>query len=85
MTWRITFTQQAISDLDELQDQSLLSAVESELALLREDPSLRPPSYALVGDLSGAYSHRLSFPHRLIYQPLEEERCIKVLRLWAGP
>ena len=42
-----------------------------------------PPFEKLVGDLSGAYSRRINIQHRLVYQVLEKERAIKVLRLWT--
>ncbi|MDP1549167.1 MAG: Txe/YoeB family addiction module toxin [Nitrosomonas sp.] len=40
-------------------------------------------SQKLVGDLSGAYSRRINIQHRLVYQVLEKEKIVKVLRLWT--
>ena len=37
----------------------------------------------LTGDLTGAYSRRINIQHRLVYQVLEDERVVKVLRLWT--
>ena len=37
----------------------------------------------LVGDLSGAYSRRINIQYRLVYQVLEKEKAIKILRLWT--
>lgn len=42
-----------------------------------------PPFEKLVGDLAGAYSRRINIQHRLIYQVFEEERIVKVLRMWT--
>jgi toxin YoeB len=36
-----------------------------------------------VGDLSGAYSRRINIQHRLVYQVLESEKGVKILRLWT--
>ena len=36
-----------------------------------------------MGDLSGAYSRRVTIQHRLVYQILEEERVVKILRMWT--
>jgi toxin YoeB len=36
-----------------------------------------------AGDLAGAYSRRINIQHRLVYQELEDERVVKVLRLWS--
>ena len=35
------------------------------------------------GDLSGAYSRRITIQHRLGYQGLKKARTAKVLRLWT--
>lgn len=37
----------------------------------------------LVGNLSGACSRRVNIQHRLVYQVLEPERIVKVLRMWT--
>ncbi|PXA03059.1 Txe/YoeB family addiction module toxin [Coraliomargarita sinensis] len=48
------------------------------------DPFRQPPDYeALVGDLSGTYSRRTNIQHRLVYQVYEEEKAVKVLRMWT--
>jgi Txe/YoeB family toxin of Txe-Axe toxin-antitoxin module len=44
---------------------------------------IRCPYEKLVGDLNGAYSRRINIQHRLVYQVLEEEKAIKILRLWS--
>ncbi len=38
---------------------------------------------ALVGNLRGALSRRINIQHRLVYQVLQEEHVVKVLRLWT--
>ena len=42
-----------------------------------------PPLEKLIGDLKGAYSRRINIQHRLVYQVLEQERVVKVLRMWT--
>ena len=37
----------------------------------------------LVGNLEGAYSRRINIQHRLVYQVYEEEKIIKVIRMWT--
>ena len=52
--------------------------------MLAQDPFRRPPPFEkLVGDLSGAYSRRINIQHRLVYQVLEEDGVVKVLRMWS--
>ena len=54
------------------------------LELLGVNPFANPPPYeALTGDLKGAYSRRINIQHRLVYQVLEAEKTVKVLRLWT--
>jgi Txe/YoeB family toxin of toxin-antitoxin system len=54
------------------------------LQLLAENPFGKPPSFEkLVGDLAGAFSRRITLQHRLVYQVLEKERVVKVLRMWT--
>lgn len=62
----------------------LRSNVERLLRVLREDPYRSPPPFEkLVGDLTGASSRRINIQHRLVYQVLERERVVKVLRMWT--
>ncbi len=42
-----------------------------------------PPYEKLVGDLAGAYSRRITVQHRLVYQILDQEGIVKVLRMWT--
>lgn len=36
-----------------------------------------------VGDLTGAYLRSINIQHRLVYQVLDEDRVVKVLRMWS--
>ena len=86
MIWRVLFTRQAQRDARNLASASpaLKAKAERLLALLQNDPFQKPPPYeALVGDLKGAYSRRINIQHRLVYQVLDEEQIVKVLRLWS--
>jgi Txe/YoeB family toxin of toxin-antitoxin system len=54
------------------------------LAIIKENPFQNPPPYEkLVGDLSGAYSRRINIQHRLVYEVLQEQKIVKVLRMWS--
>ena len=82
--WRLFYTKQAQKDARKIEQAGLKSKVQSLLNILAEDPFLTPPSYEkLVGDLSGAYSRRINIQHRLVYQVLEDERSVKILRMWT--
>ena len=84
MTWRLVYTRQAQKDAKKLSACGLKAKAQALLALLAEDPYQRPPPFEkLVGDLAGAYSRRINIQHRLVYQVLEDDRVVKVLRLWS--
>ena len=86
MSWRVLFTRQAQNDARKLAraPPALKAKAERLIALLKSDPYQQPPPYeALVGDLKGACSRRINIQHRLVYEVLEEERVVKVLRLWS--
>lgn len=84
MTWKLYFTRQARKDARKLAATGLKDNALQLLAIVRNDPFRTPPPYEkLVGDLTGAYSRRINIQHRLVYQVLEEERAVKVLRLWT--
>ncbi len=58
--------------------------MEALLDLLADDPLQSPPPFEkLVGDLAGAYSRRINIQHRLVYQVLDDDHVVKVLRMWT--
>ncbi len=84
MSWRVVFTKQAQKDAKKLPAAGLRPKAEELLEILRQNPYQNPPPYEkLVGDLAGAYSRRINIQHRLVYQILEAEQIVKVLRLWS--
>ena len=84
MSWDVCFSKQAQRDAKKLAASGLKPKAQQLLDILREDPFQSPPPFEkLVGDLSGAYSRRINIQHRLVYQVLEEEHVVKVLRLWT--
>ena len=82
--WRVVFTKHAQKDARRLASSGLQPKAEQLLSLLAGDPFQKPPPFEkLLGDLKGAYSRRINIQHRLVYQVLEEERVVKVLRMWT--
>ncbi|MDT8366692.1 MAG: Txe/YoeB family addiction module toxin [bacterium] len=84
MTWRLVYTNQARKDAKKMVYSDLKKKAEELLELLSEAPYRSPPPFEkLIGDLSGAFSRRINIQHRLVYQVLEEEKVIKVIRMWT--
>ena len=84
MTWRLAYTNQAQKDARKLASAGLKDKAQLLLQILAANPFQTPPPYEkLVGDLAGAYSRRINIQHRLVYQVLERDRVVKILRLWT--
>jgi Txe/YoeB family toxin of toxin-antitoxin system len=83
MPWEIVFTRQARKDSPSSCRAGLRPKAEQLLSVLAADPFGRPPPFEkLVGYLRGACSRRINIQHRLACQVVEDERTVKVLRMW---
>jgi toxin YoeB len=84
VSWRLVYTKQAQKDAKKLAASGLRDKARKLLELLEFDPYQSPPGYEkLLGDLAGAYSRRINIQHRVVYQVLEDEHIVKILRLWT--
>ena len=84
MSWELFYTNQAQKDAKKLSHSGLKRKAQVLLEIISINPYQNPPPYEkLVGDLSGAYSRRINIQHRLVYQVLENEKAIKILRMWT--
>ncbi|MBW2266174.1 MAG: Txe/YoeB family addiction module toxin [Deltaproteobacteria bacterium] len=84
VSWRVVFTKQAQKDAKKLSASALKQKAEALINILRENPYQVPPPFEkLMGDLDGAYSRRINIQHRLIYQILNKEKIIKIVRMWT--
>ncbi|MGL5075441.1 MAG: Txe/YoeB family addiction module toxin [Waterburya sp.] len=82
--WQLKFTKQAQKDAEKLSVAGLKPKAQQLLEILRQNPFTNPPSYEkLQGDLKGAYSRRINVRHRLVYEVIESEHTIKIIRLWS--
>ena len=82
--WRVVFTKQARKDAKKLSAANLRSEAEDLFEILRKDPyETSPPYEKLIGDLTGAYSRRINIQHRLVYEILDDQETVKVLRIWT--
>jgi Txe/YoeB family toxin of toxin-antitoxin system len=84
VSWKLVFTKQAQKDAQKLTVAGLKPKAKHLLDILTENPFQNPPPYEkLIGDLSGAYSRRINIKHRLVYEVLEQDGIVKVLRMWT--
>lgn len=84
MSWQLVYTKHAQKDAEKLAAAGLKEKALSLLTILRENPFQNPPAYEkLVGDLAGTYSRRINIQHRLVYAVIEDQKTVKVLRMWS--
>ncbi|MCH7613640.1 MAG: Txe/YoeB family addiction module toxin [Candidatus Marinimicrobia bacterium] len=84
MTWKLIYTKQAKKDSKKVTQSGLKPKVLQLLEILQNNPFQTPPTYEkLIGDLSGAYSRRISIQYRLIYQVIEKKKIVKIIRMWT--
>jgi len=84
VSWRLVYTKAAQKDAKNLRAAGLRDKAQTLLDILEADPYQSPPPFEkLVGDLTGAFSRRINIQHRLVYQVIEDEHVIKVLRMWS--
>lgn len=82
--FKLIYTKQAVKDAEKIKQFGFKSKVISLLKIIAEDPFQTPsPDEKLLGDLKGAYSRRINIQHRLVYQVVENERIVKILRMWT--
>lgn len=84
MKYKIIYTKQAKKDAKKLVGSNLKDKAQILLNLIAENPYINPPPYEkLRGDLTGAYSRRINIQHRLVYQVIETEKTIKIIRMYT--
>lgn len=84
MSWQVVYTKAAQKDATNLASAGLKNKAKDLLEIIANNPFQNPPPYEkLVGDLAGAYSRRINIQHRLVYQVIQEENTVKVLRMWT--
>jgi len=84
VSWNVILSRAAVKDVRKIKSAGLSPQVQKLMAVLEDDPFSKYPSYEkLVGNLRGYYSRRITIQHRLIYQVIEDNRTVKVLRMWS--
>jgi len=82
VTYFLVFSKQSKKDAQKIKQAGLKKKTEKLLNILKKDPYTSPPKYEkLVGDLSGICSRRINIQHRLVYEVVEDEKIVKILRM----
>lgn len=80
--WRVILTRQAKKDAKKIASSGLKSQTSALLEILQNNP-YQPPYEKSVGNLSGYYSRRINIQHRLVYEVLEAENTVRILKMWS--
>ena len=82
--YKLIFSPQAQKDAKRISSSKLKPKVQTLLNLLSENPYQFPPEFEfLSGRLKGFMSRKINKQHRLVYEVLEDEKVIKILRMWT--
>lgn len=81
--YKLLYTKQAKKDAKKLAESNLKKKAQEIFKILEDDPFQDYPPYEkLIGDLTGAFSRRINIRHRLVYQVSEEQKVVKIIRMW---
>ncbi len=84
LKWQVEFHRRAVKDLLLLKQTGLAGKAKAIAEALERNPFETPPPYEkLSGDLRGMYSRRINIQHRLVCEVDEENRTVRVLRMWS--
>jgi len=82
--YRLIFMPQAAKDAKYLASAGLKPKVQKLLEIIQNNPFQYPPEFErLRGDLKGLISRRINKQHRLVYEVFEDEKVVKVYRMWT--
>lgn len=82
--YKLVFSPQSQKDSKKIASSNLKPKVQALLEIISKNPYQFPPEFEfLSGNLKGFISRRINKQHRLVYEVLEEEKIIKVLRMWT--
>ena len=82
--YSIRYTKDAIKDIERLKEAKLDKRAKHLIEIIKNNPFENYPPYEkLVGDLSGLYSRRINIHHRLVYMVFEEQKIVRIIRMWT--
>ena len=82
--YKLIFMTQAQKDAKKLSSSGLKSKAMKLLEIIQNNPLQYPPEFEyLKGDMKGLISRRINKQHRIVYEIFEEEKIIKIYRMWT--
>ena len=82
--YKVIYSKLALKDAKKLSSVSLDKKAKELIELIKNNPFQKPPPYEkLVGNLSGSFSRRINIKHRIVYEVLEDEKLVRISRMWT--
>lgn len=82
--YKVKFHKNAAKDLAKIERSKLLKKTLELLNILENDPwQTYPPYKELENNLKGFISRRINAQHRIVYKVNEEDKVVKILRMWS--
>lgn len=82
--YTLYYTNDAKKDYKKIKQSNLKSHCLHLLNLIEKNPLQSPPPYKkLKGSYDGMYSRRINLQHRLFYEVDEDQKRVKILRMWS--
>jgi len=82
--YNVLYSKQSIKDIEKLKSAGLTKKAKQLIDVITVDPFVNPPPVEkLIGNLNGYYSRRINIKHRLLYLVDEEQKIIKIARMWT--
>ena len=84
VAYKVIYSRQALKDAKKLSSASLDKKAKELIELIKNNPFQKPPPYEkLVGNLSGSFSRRINIKHRIVYEVIEDEKLVRISRMWT--
>ena len=84
VVYKILYSKLALKDAKKLSSANLETKAKNLIEIIRKNPFQTPPPYEkLVGNLSGSYSRRINIKHRIVYEVKEENKTVRISRMWT--
>lgn len=82
--YRLVLMTQAQKDAKKLNASGLKPKALELLDVIKTNPLQYPPDFEyLKGDMKGLISRRINRQHRIVYEIFEEEKLVKIYRMWT--
>jgi len=82
--WTIKYEKTAVKQQKMIARSNYKEKVIELIRIIQNNPFQNPPPYEkLQPPRKNKYSRRINKQHRIVYEIIEEQNCIKIISLWT--